>query len=117
MGARLVLGDEQGGIPGVWLQLVVAYRKHEISFRTQHQTTNRIREPAAAYRQVTQSFRQPGFDFYSMVHHPASNPLFQAFARHELGEDTAERSLERTPVLERPMDDLSCSGIAVQERQ
>jgi len=29
MGARLVLGGEQGGIPGVWLQLVVAYRKHQ----------------------------------------------------------------------------------------
>jgi hypothetical protein len=85
IGAELVLSDEQGRIPGVCPELVLAYRDHEISFGSEQQTTDRIGEPAVAYPQMARAFGQPGFDFYAVVHHPARNPLFQArFARGEL---------------------------------
>jgi hypothetical protein len=52
-GGRFVLGDEQGRIPTIRPQLVVADREREmISFRSQQRTSERMRKPSAHFSQA-----------------------------------------------------------------
>jgi hypothetical protein len=56
IGAGLSLGKEEGCIPWVRPDLVIAYGEQEKAFHSQQRTskriTNRIREPAAAYLEM-----------------------------------------------------------------
>src|SRR5258708_3384092 len=121
-GIGLIHGDEKCRISGVGPQFVVAHGEREISFRSNERTKKRTRgragEPATDSPRAAQSGRQPASDFYLLVHHSALKPFSAAkFARRELCPRAATGSLERAPVLERPVDDLPGVGIAIKKRQ
>ena len=102
LGKRIcfVLGDEQGCIPTIGPQLVVAHREREmISVRFQQQSSERIGKPGAQFSQAVRSCREPILYFYSLIGSLERNELSDAqFALRELCARAAKGSLERIPV-------------------